>query len=239
MNDLEPVIDSARADFAGARTPAELEDAKARYLGKSGHRHRAAEGARRACRPSEKKARGAEINAAKQAIEAALVARRAELAERAAREPARGAGARRHAARPQPRHRRHPSGEPRARADRGDLRLARLRGRRRPRDRDRLVQLHRAQQPGEPSGAVDAGHLLRRPQGRRRPLAQPAAAHLADADPPRAGAREAARRRRDDARRARDRARAAPIASTATPRTRRCSTRSRASGSARTSAFAT
>ena len=43
-----------------------------------------------------------------------------------------------------------------------------------------------------------------------------------------------ARRRGADARHARDRARAAPIASTATPRTRRCSTRSRACGSART-----
>ena len=36
MNDLKPVVDSALAEFAGARTPAELEDAKARYLGKSG-----------------------------------------------------------------------------------------------------------------------------------------------------------------------------------------------------------
>ena len=39
---------------------------------------------------------------------------------------------------------------------------------------------------------------------------------------------------RGDARRPRDRARAAPIASTATRRTRRCSTRSKACGSART-----
>jgi phenylalanyl-tRNA synthetase alpha subunit len=32
--------------------------------------------------------------------------------------------------------------------------------RRRAGDRDRLVQLHGAQQPGEPSGALDAGHVL-------------------------------------------------------------------------------
>ena len=36
MADLKPVIDSALADFARAVTPAELEDAKARYLGKAG-----------------------------------------------------------------------------------------------------------------------------------------------------------------------------------------------------------
>ena len=36
MNDLKPVVDSALAEFASARTPAELEDAKARFLGKSG-----------------------------------------------------------------------------------------------------------------------------------------------------------------------------------------------------------
>ena len=36
MNDLAAVIESARADFARASTPAELEDAKARYLGKAG-----------------------------------------------------------------------------------------------------------------------------------------------------------------------------------------------------------
>ena len=36
MSDLAAVIESARADFARARRAAELEDAKARYLGKAG-----------------------------------------------------------------------------------------------------------------------------------------------------------------------------------------------------------
>jgi phenylalanyl-tRNA synthetase alpha chain len=37
------------------------------------------------------------------------------------------------------------------------------------------------EQPGEPPGAVDAGHLLRRHAGRGRPLLQPAPAHQPDA----------------------------------------------------------
>ena len=80
MNDLKPVVDSALAEFAGARTPAELEDAKARFLGKSGivTEQMKALGALPA---EQKKARGAEFNVAKQAIDAALAARRAELAE--------------------------------------------------------------------------------------------------------------------------------------------------------------
>jgi phenylalanyl-tRNA synthetase alpha chain len=75
------VIESARADFARAQASAELEDAKARYLGKSGRVTEQLK-ALGALSPEEKKARGAEINAAKQAIEAALGERRAELAER-------------------------------------------------------------------------------------------------------------------------------------------------------------
>ena len=80
MNDLQPVIAAAQADFARAATSAEVEDAKARYLGKTGlvTEQLKALGAL----PIEaKKARGAEINAAKLAIEAALNARRAALAE--------------------------------------------------------------------------------------------------------------------------------------------------------------
>ena len=80
MNDLTPVIDSALADFARAATPAELEDAKARYLGKAGLVTEQMK-ALGALAPEHKKARGAEINVAKQAIEAALVARRLALAE--------------------------------------------------------------------------------------------------------------------------------------------------------------
>ena len=79
MNDLASVVESARNDFAGASASAELEDAKARYLGKAGRITEQLK-ALAALPPDEKRARGAEINGAKQAIEAALAARRAELA---------------------------------------------------------------------------------------------------------------------------------------------------------------
>jgi len=81
MSDLAAVIESARGDFARASTSAELEDAKARYLGKAGRVTEQLK-ALGALPPEEKKARGAEINAAKQAIESALVDRRSELANR-------------------------------------------------------------------------------------------------------------------------------------------------------------
>jgi phenylalanyl-tRNA synthetase alpha chain len=68
------------ADFAPAPTPAELENAKARYLGKVRPRDRAAQGLA-ALPPDEKKTRGAEINQTKQRIEAALTARRQALAD--------------------------------------------------------------------------------------------------------------------------------------------------------------
>ncbi|MDQ6628704.1 MAG: phenylalanine--tRNA ligase subunit alpha [Pseudomonadota bacterium] len=79
MNDLVSVVESARSDFARASTSAELEDAKARYLGKAGRVTEQLK-ALAALSPEAKRARGAEINAGKQAIEAALAERRAELA---------------------------------------------------------------------------------------------------------------------------------------------------------------
>ena len=36
MNDLAPLVQDAQADFDRAAAPAELENAKARFLGKSG-----------------------------------------------------------------------------------------------------------------------------------------------------------------------------------------------------------
>ncbi|MGH8820778.1 MAG: phenylalanine--tRNA ligase subunit alpha, partial [Rhodoferax sp.] len=36
MNELDALVESARAGFAQAATPADLENAKARFLGKSG-----------------------------------------------------------------------------------------------------------------------------------------------------------------------------------------------------------
>jgi phenylalanyl-tRNA synthetase alpha chain len=80
MNDLDQLVQDAQADFAKAPTPAELENAKARYLGKAG---RVTELLRAlgALSPDEKKTRGASINAAKQQVEGALNARRGALAE--------------------------------------------------------------------------------------------------------------------------------------------------------------
>ena len=80
MNDLQSVVESALADFARATTPAELEDAKARFLGKNGV-VTAQLKSLGALSPEDKKARGAEINAVKQSIDAGLAARRSAMAE--------------------------------------------------------------------------------------------------------------------------------------------------------------
>ena len=80
MNDLESLVQLACEQFAQAHTPSELENAKARFLGKSGALTERMKGLA-ALPPDERKAAGAAINQAKQAIEAALQARRAALAE--------------------------------------------------------------------------------------------------------------------------------------------------------------
>jgi phenylalanyl-tRNA synthetase alpha chain len=80
MNDLDQLVAQAEAEFAQAPTPAELENAKARYLGKSGRVTELLK-ALGALTPEEKKSRGASINAAKQQVETALNARRHALAE--------------------------------------------------------------------------------------------------------------------------------------------------------------
>ena len=80
MNDLEQLVQAARADFEAAGTPAELENAKARYLGKSGRVTDLLKGMA-ALSHEEKKTRGAEINQTKQRVEALLNERRAALAE--------------------------------------------------------------------------------------------------------------------------------------------------------------
>jgi phenylalanyl-tRNA synthetase alpha chain len=80
MNDLDQLVQSAQADFVQAKLPAELENAKAQYLGKSGRITEQLK-ALGALSPDEKKARGALVNLAKQQIEVALVARRQALAE--------------------------------------------------------------------------------------------------------------------------------------------------------------
>jgi phenylalanyl-tRNA synthetase alpha chain len=80
MSDLDNIISSASAAFAAANTPADLENAKAVFLGKQGQLTELMKGMA-ALSVEEKKTRGAAINVAKQAVEAALTARRQALAD--------------------------------------------------------------------------------------------------------------------------------------------------------------
>lgn len=80
MNELDALVDSARSSFAQAATPADLENSKARFLGKSGRITELMKGLA-ALAVEEKKTRGAAINLAKQAIESALAERRQALAD--------------------------------------------------------------------------------------------------------------------------------------------------------------
>ena len=80
MNDLDSLVQQARSAFDAAPTAAELENAKARFLGKSGSLTELLKGLA-ALAPEAKKARGAEINQAKQQVEALLTAAREKLAQ--------------------------------------------------------------------------------------------------------------------------------------------------------------
>lgn len=80
MNDLDSLVGAAQQSFAASGTPADLENAKAQFLGKSGRMTELMKGMAQLS-PEEKKSRGAAINLAKQAIEAALTARRQALAD--------------------------------------------------------------------------------------------------------------------------------------------------------------
>ncbi|MDB5872407.1 MAG: pheS [Ramlibacter sp.] len=80
QNDLDSIVETARQAFAKASTPAELENAKALFIGKAGRITELMKGMA-ALSVDEKKTRGAAINAAKQAIEAALNERRQALAD--------------------------------------------------------------------------------------------------------------------------------------------------------------
>ena len=71
MNDLDSLVGAAQQSFAASATPAELENAKAQFLGKAGRMTELMKGMAQLS-PDEKKSRGAAINLAKQAIEAAL-----------------------------------------------------------------------------------------------------------------------------------------------------------------------
>jgi len=79
MENLEDIVGRAAADFAAASDPAALENAKAKYLGKSGElsAFRSSLGSLPA---EERKAAGQSYNAAVQRIESALEERRRELA---------------------------------------------------------------------------------------------------------------------------------------------------------------
>ena len=64
MNELDAIVESARSSFLQAQTPADLENAKALYLGKSGRMTELMKGMA-ALSVDEKKSRGAAINVAK------------------------------------------------------------------------------------------------------------------------------------------------------------------------------
>jgi phenylalanyl-tRNA synthetase alpha chain len=80
MTDLEAIVQDACRAFMQAGTPADLENAKADYLGKSGRVTALMKGLA-TLNVDEKKSRGAAINLTKQAIEASLKERRQALAD--------------------------------------------------------------------------------------------------------------------------------------------------------------
>ena len=80
MNELNIVVESAKLAFSQAVTPADLENAKALFLGKTGRITELMKGMALLA-VEEKKSRGASINIAKQAIETALTQRRQALAD--------------------------------------------------------------------------------------------------------------------------------------------------------------
>ena len=80
MDDLDQLVVRAQQEFDAAPTPAELENAKARFIGKAGRVTELLK-ALAALSVEEKKARGALINRAKERIEGALQQRRQAMAQ--------------------------------------------------------------------------------------------------------------------------------------------------------------
>ena len=80
MNELDSLVSQAQKLFAECVTPAELENAKAQFLGKSGRISELMKGLAQ-LDIEAKKSQGAVINTAKQAIETALNDRRQALAD--------------------------------------------------------------------------------------------------------------------------------------------------------------
>jgi phenylalanyl-tRNA synthetase alpha chain len=81
MDPLETLITDAQQAFAAAATPAALENAKARFLGKGGSLTEQLKALGR-LDPEQKRSEGARINAAKARIEELLQQRREQLAQR-------------------------------------------------------------------------------------------------------------------------------------------------------------
>ncbi|HTQ01213.1 MAG TPA: phenylalanine--tRNA ligase subunit alpha [Casimicrobiaceae bacterium] len=80
MPDIASLVANARSEFLACSDPAALENAKARYLGKSGALTELLKGLGKLS-AAERPAAGAAINLAKQELESALAARRAALAD--------------------------------------------------------------------------------------------------------------------------------------------------------------
>src|SRR5689334_12141363 len=80
MQELEPIIAAALAEFAASADAAALEDAKARYLGKSGRLTDLLKTLGK-LPAADRPLAGARINEAKTALEAALERRREELSD--------------------------------------------------------------------------------------------------------------------------------------------------------------
>ena len=80
MDDLDQLVVRAQQEFAAAPTPAALENAKARFLGKAGRVTELLK-ALAALSAEEKKSRGASINRIKERIERALQERRQAMAQ--------------------------------------------------------------------------------------------------------------------------------------------------------------
>ncbi len=80
MTELNAIVDAAKQAFIAAATPADLENAKALFLGKTGSITELMKGMA-ALPVEEKKSRGAAINVVKQAVEAALTDRRQAMAD--------------------------------------------------------------------------------------------------------------------------------------------------------------
>ena len=80
MNELDTLVQQAQALFAQCASAADLENAKAQFLGKSGRISDMMKGLSQLDLEA-KKSQGAVINAAKQSIEHALNARRQALSD--------------------------------------------------------------------------------------------------------------------------------------------------------------